>query len=143
MLGNMCRNQIYLLSTEEYQKYQEKIPHIGCWWWLRSPGENPYYVASVSTGGLVYCPGRYTIFNCNAVRPALRYSNLESQIIKSKKSNCFIWNEVRWVILDEEAEIAISEMPIAFDKFDDNSNDYSTSHIRKWLLDWYEDARKA
>lgn len=42
-----------------------------CWWWLRSPGINHNYAASVGTGGSVYCSGSRVNFDNYCVRPAL------------------------------------------------------------------------
>lgn len=134
---------IYLLSIEEYEKYRNKVPNIRGWWWLRTPGcYNQNYAAAVFSGDSVSYDGFVVDYTLGAVRPALNYSALKSEISKSKKSSCFIWNEVKWVIIDEENEIAISERPIAFTKFDDVNNDYEHSYIRKWLLVWAEKARR-
>lgn len=132
-------DKICLLTKAEYRLYKSKIPRIDCWWWLRSPHDGQRYVDSVMNNKL-RDDCFLSLYHTLAIRPVLKYSNLT--IEPSKKPNCFMWNEVRWVIIDEKRKMAISEMPIAFDKFDDKSNDYSTSYIRKWLLDWYEEARE-
>lgn len=131
------QDEIFLLSVEEYEKYKDKIPHINTWWWLRSPGSTCVDAAHVYSNGAVDFDGHYIINDDYVIRPALRYSNLKSEIIKSKiKENAFVFNEIRWVIIDKENEIAITEMPIAFRRFDAESNDYESSEIRKWLLNW-------
>lgn len=129
---------IYLLSIDECKNYKEKIPHINIWWWLRSYGENSWYVAYVNNSGSVSYHGDYVDHASYAVRPALCYSELKGSAIDSKDIDCFIWNDVKWKIIDKDKEIAISVLPISFDKFDDESNNYENSHIRKWLLDWYK-----
>lgn len=129
-------DRVFLLSIEEYEMYMDDIPHINTWWWLRSPGDYSDCAAGVRSDGSVNYCGDYVNIATDCVRPALRYATLKSEISKSKDENCFIWNEIKWKIIDKEKEIAIAYMPIAFDKFDDNSNDYESSHIRKWLLDW-------
>ena len=41
------------------------------WWWLRSPGLNPYYAATVDSAGCVYLSGNGTFRAAGGVRPAL------------------------------------------------------------------------
>lgn len=129
-------DKVFLLSTKEYEMYMSEIPYVKTWWWLRSPGIYSNYAAAVDYDGSVSYDGYYVNDDTDCVRPALRYSTLKSEISKSKEKNCFVWNETKWKIIDKEKEIAIAYMPISFDRFDDNSNDYEGSHIRKWLLDW-------
>ena len=52
------------------------------------------------------------------------------------EENCFIYNDVKWKIIDKEKQIAISYMPISFQIFDGTSNNYQNSFIRKFLNDW-------
>ena len=139
---------IFLLSEEEYEKYKDKIPKIGCWWWLRSPSMdsgravNVNYVGSLSVLGYdVACDG--------AVRPALRTSNLKlGKEFKSTKPPVFVMDEQRsvwllvfngvtWVQIDDG--LYISELPIDFRRFDEKSNNYETSEVRKFLLYWFEE----
>ena len=42
-----------------------------CWWWLRSPGSNPYYAAIVHSDGVLYLGGSIVSRGGNGVRPAL------------------------------------------------------------------------
>lgn len=44
-----------------------------------------------------------------------------------------------WVKITDN--IYIAENPIGFEKFDDESNDYESSYIRKWLLNWFEERK--
>ena len=99
--GKNTTDQVFLLSIEEAEKYfssdsaricdctsycfsQESYQNHGdsCWWWLRSPGEDTWYAAGVSTDGSIYYEGLYVddpggngaIYGINAdvnVRPAL------------------------------------------------------------------------
>lgn len=130
---------IFLLSLEEYGYYKSKIPHENCWWWLRSPSNSQYRATYVEFVGSVFFFGNNVDFVSGAVRPALKYSNLESQIIKSTiHKNRFLFNEFPFRIIDAENKIALAEVPITFDMFDKEYNDYETSYIRRKLLSWFE-----
>ena len=132
-------DEIFLLSVDEYKQYKENIPRMNSWWWLRSPGSFGIDAAIVDYDGSVHYYGYVVDIDLACVRPALKYSNLKSEISESKKENCFIWNEIRWTIIDKEKEIAIAEMPIAFMMFDNDSNDYETSEIREFLKKWKDE----
>lgn len=132
-------DEIFLLSIEEYEYYEDKIPHENCWWWLRFSGYNQHFAAAVDIDGSVRYRGHNVHRDDGAVRPTLKYSNLEFQIIKfSVRKDRFLFHEFLFKIIDEENKIAIAEVPIAFDKFDEKSNDYETSGIRRKLLKWFE-----
>lgn len=133
------QDEIFLLSAEGYEKYKDRIPHINILWCLRSPGRNDNYILYVNSTGMIDYYGYNVNIDNYAIRPALRYSNLKSKIIESKVKDAFIFNETRWIIIDKEKEIAIAELPIAFRRFDEKSNNYETSEIRKWLLDWVDE----
>ena len=132
-------DEIFLLSIEEYEHYKNKIPHENCWWWLRSPGHHQLLAAGVNGVGSVSYGGDNVHVNLYAVRPALKYSILESQIIKSTiHKDRFLFNEFPFRMIDAEKKIAIAEVPITFDKFDKESNDYETSYIRSKILAWFK-----
>lgn len=133
-------DKIFLLSIEEYKKYIDKIPHMTTWWWLRSSGHSSYFAAYVSKEGYVCAYGLSVNYGEGSVRPALKYTSLNT--IKSKDKDCFVWNETKWKIIDEEKKIAISCLPITFEMFDNDSNDYASSEIREWLLNWFEEGVK-
>ena len=73
---------VFLLSVEEYKKYKNVIPNIDKWWWLRTPGDDQYYAANVSTDGSVFHAGNYVGNDTYAVRPALW---LKSDAIQGEK----------------------------------------------------------
>ena len=138
MLNNGFKDdEIYLLSVEEYEKYMERVPMIKSWWWLRSPRDNSETAAFVYSydfvlGLDVYCDN-------GAVRPALKL-NLKSENLQIGQR--VMKYDFPWIVIDVENQIGIAEVPIAFDKFDDDSNDYETSYIRKFLNEWPEKRMK-
>lgn len=132
-------DEIFLLSIDEYKKYKDKIPHAA-WWWLRTQGYFITYTTSVNVESDINDNGRL-VYSIGGVRPVLKYTNLKSKITPSKiNTDRFIFNDFPFLIIDEKKELAIAEVPIAFSKFDDESNDYENSYIRKWLLDWLKGA---
>lgn len=123
-------DKLFLLSTEEYEKYKDIIPNF-CWWWLRSPGDNCNSAACVDFGGLVFCDGLFVLNDCCCVRPALKINHSLEIGEKLYALGC------AWIVID--TNLAICETAIAMRGFDKKSNDYETSEIRKFLLDWYEE----
>ena len=121
-------DEIFLLSVEEYEKYKDEIPKIKKWWWLRSPGINHFYLANVDRGGSVFCSGN-NVLNNISVRPALHLEYSDCQI-----GSRIIKYNFPWIVIDKN--LAIAEVPIGFEKFDDKSNNYENSYIRKWLKEW-------
>lgn len=128
---------IFLLSEYEYLKYKKFIPQLNFDWWLRSPST-------------VHFPNRHVVFICCdgylsssptnnpwiSVRPALRIDKVK--IDKSK--NRFVYCGITWVKIDKN--IAISELPIGRQSFNENpNNDYEKSDIRNWLLNWIEERK--
>ena len=127
-------DKIFLLSKEEYKTYQDVIPTINLWWWLRSPGYKSNRATGVDYGGFVRNRGNFVTYGDGAVRPALRvdeYFEIGQRIIVA---------DYPWIVVD--SNLAIAETPIAFRRFDEKSNNYETSEIRQFLLDWYKERMK-
>lgn len=129
----VCTDCIFLLSTEEYEKYKDKIPQISYWWWLRSRGHRPNGPAVVDYDGDIYLEGMSIRVKYGGVRPALRLSPDEwaFEYLQDRLNYCGI----TWIKID--SGLYISEVPITFRHFDEKDNNYATSEIRQFLLDWY------
>ena len=67
--------EINLLSAEEYEHYKDRIPHINCWWWLRSPGDYSDFTAGIDDNGSVDFRGCRIDYVNGAVRPVLKISD--------------------------------------------------------------------
>ena len=130
--NNVCKDCIFLLSTEEYERYKDKIPYIKCLWWLRSPGDNAYRAAYVGNDGVARSSGISITDILDAVRPALRI--IPGQWRPTDRDDRIFRCGMTWIKIDENLYIA--EVPIAFIRFDKKSNNYNTSEIRQFLLDW-------
>lgn len=125
-------DRIFLLSAEEYKKYKDNIPHVKCCWWLRSPGSNLSRPTIVDSDGYDF-EGCIVNDNYLGVRPVLKIIPDEWLYKFGDRIN---YCGVTWIKIDEN--LYITEMPIAFRRFDKYDNDYLKSEIRQFLLDWYE-----
>lgn len=142
MREQVKNDKIFLLSVAEYWRLRENIPLINCWWWLRSPGSDSCSAVDVRDDGSVCLNGCNVHDGSGAVRPALKISNLESS--KLEIGARFVAYDFPWIKISED--LAIAEVPISFRRFNqvsrdhngvlEESNDYETSDIRRFLLDW-------
>ena len=135
-------DKIFLLSVDEYEKYYDRIPKYDAedkdyeyWWWLRTPYK--YFASSSSRAFFV--DGNYgyvTYRNVGysfAVRPVLDISEFTDLEI----TNCrFTRLSAEWQVIDDNLAIAVE--PIFNSIFDEETNDYEKSEVRKKLLEWYE-----
>lgn len=134
--NDISKDPIFLLSIEEYKKYRNKIPPINTWWWLRSPASAslfPNDITVISCNGFVEGLSINVRCSSTAIRPALR---LNQRLCFRYDKNKIIYCGITWVEIDEGLYIA--EVPIDFRRFDESSDDYTTSEIRKFLLGWYK-----
>ena len=125
-------DEIFLPSIEEYEKYKDVIPRIHTFWWTRTQMEEDglfsYIIETV--GGISFSTNKTRDI---AVRPMI---HLPANIISSIGDKIYLYN-FPWVVIDEH--LAIAEVPIGFEKFDNGPNNYEESHIRKFLLDWLKE----
>ena len=134
-------DKIFLLSVDEYEKYYDRIPKYDAegkdysWcWWLRTP----YKCASSSSraflvGGDRGGVGSSLVGRSYAVRPALDISEFTDLEI----TNCrFTRLSAEWQVIDDNLAIAVE--PIFNSIFDEETDDYEKSEVRKKLLEWYE-----
>jgi hypothetical protein len=125
-------DRIFLLSIEEYEKYKKVIPHKNCCWWLRSPGQWFNYTAFVTLDDSVCDRGSLVYDTRIAIRPAIKYSETKLHTLNA----LFTKYGTTWVVIDPFEQIAIAENPIHFMEFDRCRNDYESSDIRAFLLQW-------
>lgn len=124
---------IYLLSEKEYWKYKKNITNINWFWWLSSK-------VVEENNALVVCSNGSTTYSfvddkTVGIRPVLNLNEAEIEV----SGDLFVYCGVTWMKIAEE--LAISELPIGFQMFDLESNNYETSEVRKWLLKWYEERK--
>lgn len=126
-----------LLSGGEYVKYKDVIPLWDEWWWLCSTGSRPTNASSVGPyGSIDYCgvcdSGVY-------VRPALIISNLKSYDLSV--GDKFKAVSHTWTVISDN--IALCDGNIGKHCFNsnpkkENSNDYETSDVKKYINEWAE-----
>ena len=105
---------------------------------MRSPVIGSYKSAVIGSyksasvhGGNVYLDGDYVYNGSGAVRPAL-------VIPKDYKiGERVLAYDFPWIVIDKG--LAIAEVPVGFECFDKEFNDYEKSKIRQWLLDWIQE----
>jgi hypothetical protein len=64
--------KLFLLSGAEYIEYQNEIPNVDYWWWLRTQGFSTDYAEYVYGCGSIYQSGCRVDFDECGVRPAFR-----------------------------------------------------------------------
>ena len=129
-------DEIFLLSIEEYEKYKDIIPHINHWCWLRSQGSHCLYASGVYGNGGVNDIGSIVDDMDAAIRPVIKLDMIGNDYIHGdyEPGDRVIMHSFPWIYLGDD--IAIAEVPIAFDMFDEQNNQYSTSKVRDFLNQW-------
>lgn len=119
-----------LLSSDEYNKYEDDIPMINKYWWLRSPGYSSDYAPYVrSVGSLYYSSVDSTD---GSVRPAL-ILNPESSLIVGDK---FKYYDHNWTVISAKYALCDEEFCcMAFREHwaANDANDYEASDIKLYL----------
>ncbi|MBR0355063.1 MAG: hypothetical protein IJK35_06800 [Oscillospiraceae bacterium] len=71
--GDAAEDRLFLLSTEEAAGLlpDDASRALGCWWWLRTPGFDNSFAATVTPAGSVVRIGSFVDADDYAVRPAL------------------------------------------------------------------------
>lgn len=130
-------DEIFLLSSRAHCYYLKEIPPLACWWWIISPR---YCNRSWAAPWNGFANEGYEMANDNicAVRPAIKYSNIKNELIKSPDfDDLFYYNNHSFKVIDSESEVAIAVVPIAFDYFDYKHRYYEVSNIRAKLHYWF------
>lgn len=134
-------DQITLLSIEEYERYEENIPPVEDWWWLRSPGYNSDYAAVVSYDGSVNHYGYFVLNDCGAVRPVVILRlNLESSNLQI--SDKLYFAGCTWTMIAPNMALCDNSVGQTYFRKDwkaSNANNYEKSHIKKYLKTWAHD----
>ncbi len=129
MMLNPKKYELTLLSEEEFLKYRDLIPPIWNWWWLKTPAQTYLNFAEyVTQRNDVFYDGAYVI-NYYGVRPALK-----SREIQMEPGEHFSALGNEWIVLD--AGVAISEREIGRMKFDERTNLWERSELKRWLEEW-------
>lgn len=132
----MTKNKIFLLSITEIKKYLPteesrkcKCQENFCWWWLRSPGHNMEYVASVDANGHLYDYGIFVASENAAVRPALYIKPDYLKNLEFSTDGCVEFGRLTWLVLDEKTGLLLAKEALPEICFDKIKNDYGKSEI--------------
>jgi len=121
---------ITLISIEEAEKIPQVYREFYDWWWLKSNGSNGYQTANVSSDGSIYTYGDSIIYNRDYVRPALIVNNLESFNLPTCSK--LVINNIEWIKISDNM-LLCDDNSFGRHKFDEKSNDYETSEIKKYI----------
>ena len=142
---------IRLLTAEEYELYRNKIPNIGCAWWLQDRVGHMNEIEIVTPNGdRWWAYANYKGCDPIGVRPVIDVTRLDIPLNQFKDYGqilhyCGItWFQInRTESWSRPTNLYIAEVPIGFRRFDGNSfsKDYDKSEIKEWLLKWYEERK--
>lgn len=146
--------KITLLTTEEVEKLPIRIRicktpkefcgyelYGKCWWWLRSPGSLSGSATDVDSGGYVSSRGNFVDDDCGGVRPALQnltFNEIE-EMLKTKKGYIKLLG-TKWIDVSGYLGYACllkKKCLKRTHRFDDESNDYEVSEIKKFIEKWF------
>lgn len=131
-------DEIFLLSADEYKKYADIIPIVETFWWLRGAGWHDDEAILVRRGGTIDDIGGYVNATFRGVRPAL---TIEDCVFANLRiGERYVKYDFPWIKIDNN--LAIAEVPIGFNKFDSESNDYEKSEVRQYLLNWLKSRKE-
>lgn len=132
--------EVTLLSIEEAIKIPKEIQKAECSWWLRSPGISDRLVAFVfGDYGYVYAFGSNIGLELG-VRPALK---LKSSHLKSGDS--FSYRGYDWDMITDDMALCktiVGECAFREDCGAADANEYESSDIKKWLVNWWKESEK-
>lgn len=127
---------ITLLSVEEHEACREHVPPFNDIWWLRSPGYNSKYAASVSRNGNAFSSGINVDYDL-AVRPALKLAGLKSANLQI--GDWFRLFGHDWTVVSDTHALcndSIGESPFREDYEAEDANNYETSDIKMFVEKW-------
>ena len=141
--SNMEITGATLLSSEEYNNYKNRIPHLDKNWWLRSPGYDDALRAVCVFGdfGFVFNRGDI-VYGELGVRPALQINLSSSNLSVGDE---FVIGEHKFTVISESYAISNSDIgyyPFRKDSKADNANNYEVSDVKKFVDEWYEELIK-
>ena len=123
---------ISLLTLEEAKALPENIRQYRGWWWLRTPGDERFTVAFVYNGGSVNSYGTDIGYNYNCVRPVLTIADLD--FFDLEVGDTLAIQNKRYIYIGDNRVIYNGEL--VYHRFDEDSNDYEKSEIKKIVDNW-------
>ncbi len=128
-----------ILSVEEAENLPVGLREYKTGWWLRSPGHDSVHAATVIHRGPIYDYGEIVNYTGDAVRPALKISNLESS--NFQVGDRFKFGGKPFQVISNCLAFCLGD--IGQHCFRENrrapeANDYEKSDIKKYVDDWFE-----
>lgn len=119
------------LLTKEVRKYN-------CWWWLKTPGYNPYAVMCVCSSGSLNDFGFDIHNNGGCVRPALEIDLKSSNL---NVGDTFQFGNKNFKIISETMAFCLGDIgKSCFRKKYKalHACHYETSDVKKFIDEWFE-----
>ena len=131
---------ISLLSLDEFRLYESFIPKVDDSWFLKDPGDNPYFVCEIDEKSKIHTTCYHS---CQLVgtRPALIlkrsfYEAIDIENINMFKAGAKInVGNYKFTILnvDENNILALCDEIIGHRRFDPDTNEWNKSELKRWL----------
>lgn len=129
---------ITLLSEDEFYKCEAHIPKVNCQiWWLRTP----YYLAHRACAVFVnsYVGNTPVSSSAVGVRPALILENSSFTVGQKLVVLGCSWTVI---LVKEEEALALCDEVIAQRCFDEDSNEFGTSGVYRFLESWLKNLQE-
>lgn len=119
-------SEITIPSVEDVRNLEKDILKKGEWWWLRSPGYNQNFSASVRDNGDILEYGYYVDDDSTGIRPCFSIPRLRL----TKGDKVFVENTLCTVIADN---LVLADNLICYHMFDEVDNDWTTSSLKQFI----------
>lgn len=127
-----------LLSIKEAEKLPLELRKYANWWWLRSPGKDSDFAASVNTLGTVLYNGDAISSSRDAVRPALQIKNMQPSNLQI--GDIFEFGGKIFKIISDNLAFCLTDIGMCEFRKDwkaENANDYENSDVKKYVDEWF------
>ena len=127
-----------LLSIEEAGQLPLELRKYNNWWWLRSPGKDYDFAASVNTLGTVLYNGDAISSSSDAVRPALQIKNTQSSNLQV--GDKFEFGGKEFKVISYNLAFCVTDIGKCCFRKDwkaADSNDYEKSDVKKFVDEWF------
>lgn len=132
-----------LLRINEAEILPDYLRKYNRIWWLRSPGHTQDYAASVYYNGSVSYYGDFVCNNRDAVRPALKISNLKSSGLKV--GDRFYFGDVEFEVISSDLAFCRTDIGCCAFRKDweaADANIFESSDVKKFVDEWFESVKE-
>ena len=142
-IGQLEIHSATLFSADGAEILPRRLRKYSNFWWLRSPGIKSYDVLTVYNDGYVDYHGSSVDDAYNAVRPALKISNLEFSNLKI--GDIFEFGGKIFEVISNNMAFCkqdIGRCAFRKDATAPDANDYEKSDVKKFVDDWFNKSIK-